>query len=88
MDDVFDSSFEKVTFFESETDSIFEKNFTDASKVNEYCLKVDTEYNSVINGGAAIGYKLNFIDINSVCLSDQDCVFAKGINIAQRLIKK
>ena len=43
MDDVFDSSFEKVTFFESETDSIFEKNFTDASKVNEYCLKVDTE---------------------------------------------
>ena len=28
-DDIFDSSFEKVTFVESEADSIFEKNFTD-----------------------------------------------------------
>ena len=35
MANMFDSSFEKVIFVESEADLIFEKNFTDVFKVNE-----------------------------------------------------
>ena len=35
MADIFDSIFKRITFVESEADSIFEKNFTDAFKVNE-----------------------------------------------------
>ena len=42
MANIFDSSFEKVTFVESEADSIFEKNFTGAFKVNEDFVKVAT----------------------------------------------
>ena len=36
------SIFQKVTFFESEADSIFEKSFTDALKINEYYVRVAT----------------------------------------------
>ena len=53
MANIFDSSFKKVKFVESETDSIFEKKITDAFKVNEDCVKVDTEEKNVINHGAA-----------------------------------
>ena len=63
MADIFDSSFEKVTFVESEADSIFEKNFTDAFKINEDYVKVTTEEKNVINGGAAAGHKLVFIEV-------------------------
>ena len=70
MADIFDLSFEKVKFVESETDSIFEKNFTDAFKVNENCVNVATEYKHVINNGVAAGHKLGFIEANVVCFSE------------------
>ena len=40
MADIFDSSFEKIASIESEAESIFEKIFTDAFKVNKDCIKV------------------------------------------------
>ena len=40
MADIFNSSFEKVTFVKSEADSIFEKKRTDTFKVNEFFVKV------------------------------------------------
>ena len=70
MANIFYYSFEKVTFVESEADSIFEINFTDALWVNEDCVKVDTEEKNLINDGAADRHKLGFIGVNSVCLSD------------------
>ena len=42
MADIFDSIFEKFTFFKSEADSIFDKKFTDTFKVNEDGVKVAT----------------------------------------------
>ena len=87
MDDIFDSIFEEVTFFYSESDSIFEKNFTDAFKVNEDYVKVATEYKNVINYGASAGHKLGFIEVNFFCLSDWDCVVVKGIDRVQHLRK-
>ena len=62
--DIFNSSFEKVTFFESEADSIFEKNFTDAFKVNGDCVNVAIEEKNVINNGAAARHKRGFIEVN------------------------
>ena len=53
MANIFDSSFKKVKFVESETESIFEKKITDAFKVNEDCVKVATEEKNFINHGAA-----------------------------------
>ena len=70
MTDIFDSSFEKVIFVESKADSIFEKNVTDAFKVNKDCVKVTTEENNSSNDGAAAGQKLVFIGVNFVCLGD------------------
>ena len=52
MADIFKSSVEKVTFVKSEVDSIFEKTFTDAFKVNGCCVKVATEENNITNNGA------------------------------------
>ena len=69
MDDIFDSIFEKVTFFKSESDSIFEKSFTDEFKVNEDCVKVSTEDNNVINYSVASRHNIGFIEVNSVCIS-------------------
>ena len=71
MDDIFDSIFEEVTFFYSESDSIFEKNFTDAFKVNDDYVKVATDDKNVINYGASAGHKFGFIEVKSSCLSDQ-----------------
>ena len=87
MADIFDLSFEKVTFVESGAELIFEKNFTDAFKVNKDCTKVATEEKNVINDGAAAGHKIGFIEVNLVCLSDRDCVISKGIDIVQCLSK-
>ena len=64
------SIFHKVTFFESEADSIFEKSFTDALKINEYYVRVATEENNVINNGAAVVHKLSFIEVKHFCLGD------------------
>ena len=69
MANIFDLSFEIITFDESEADSIFEKKITYAFKVNEDCVKVATEEKNVINNGAAARHKLGFIDVNLVCLS-------------------
>ena len=55
MADTFDSSFEKVTCVESESDLIIEKNITDTFKVNEHFVKVSTEEKKAINDGAAAG---------------------------------
>ena len=88
MADIFDSSFEKVRFVDSEADSKFEKHFTDELKVNEDCSKVATEEKNFINNGAASGQKISFIEVRLVCLIDWDCVIAKGIDIAQHLSKK
>ena len=70
MDDIFESSFEKVTFVESESDSMFEKNFIDTFKVNEDWVKVSIEENNFINDGAAEGNNIGFIEVNFVFLSD------------------
>ena len=70
MANIFDLSSEKVTFVKSEADSIFEKNFTDAFKVNEDCVKVAAYKKIVINNGASSIHKLSFIEVNFVCLSD------------------
>ena len=69
MADIFDSSFKKITFVESEADLIFEKN-TDAFKVNDDYVKVDTEEKNVINNGVAARHKLGFIEVNIFYLSD------------------
>ena len=87
MSNIFNSSFEKITFVEYEADSIFEKNFTDAFKVNEDCVKVASEEKNFINNDAAVRHKHGFIEVNFVCLSDWDCVVAKGIDRAQSLSK-
>ena len=70
MADIFDSSFEKVTFVESRADSIFEKNFRDALKVNEDCVNNDIEEKNTIKYGAVVGHNIGFIEVNSFCLSD------------------
>ena len=70
MSEISNSTFEKVKFFESEADLIFEKKPTDAFKSNEDCVKVATEEKNVINNGAESGHKISFIEINFVCLSD------------------
>ena len=88
MADIFDSSFEKVTFVESEADSKILKKFTYELKVNDDCVKVATEEKNFINNGAASGQKISFIEVRLVCLSDWDCVIAKGIDTAQLLSKK
>ena len=70
MSKISNSTFEKVKFFESEADLIFEKKPTDAFKSNEDCVKVATEEKNVINNGAESGHKISFIEVNIVCLSD------------------
>ena len=52
MADIFNPCFDKFTFFDSEADSIFEKNFTDTFKVKEYCVKLTTQEKNAINNGA------------------------------------
>ena len=68
--DIFDSIFEKVAFVGYEADSISEKNFADAFKVNEDCVKVDTLEKNVINYGVFDRHKLGFNEVNFVCVSD------------------
>ena len=70
MADTFDSSFEKVTCVESESDLIIEKNITDTFKVNEHFVKVSTEEKNVIRNAVADRHKLSFIEVNFVCLSN------------------
>ena len=70
MADIFKSSVEKVTFVKSEADSIFEKNFTDAFKVNKDCVKVATGEKNYINDGKADGHKLGFIEVNFICFGE------------------
>ena len=64
MADIFDSSFEKVTFVESESDSLFEKQFIDAFHVNEDCAKVAKEEKNFINDGETSGHKLGFVEVS------------------------
>ena len=70
MVNIFESSFEKVTFVKSKADSIFEKHFTDAIKSNAYCIKVATEKKNVINIGAATGHSLVLLRCIIFCCSN------------------
>ena len=68
MSKISNSTFEKVKFFESEADLIFEKKLTDAFKANEDCVKVATEEKNAINNGAVARHKLSFIEVIFACL--------------------